>query len=51
MSAFEPSTVMAGLVPATHAFMARRFQDVSGRNECGHDVRGVCCGFSEAGAP
>jgi hypothetical protein len=41
MSALTSSTVMAGLVPATHAFMARRFQGVGGRNKCGHDVQ--CC--------
>ncbi len=46
MNALSPLTVMPGLVPCIHAFMARRFQDVDGRNECDHDrnmSEGRCC--------
>ena len=32
-----PSTVMPGLVPGIHAFIAPLPQDVDGRNKCGHD--------------
>ena len=31
-----PSTVMAGLVPAIHAFIAPLPKGVDGRNKCGH---------------
>ncbi|MEZ0171682.1 hypothetical protein [Microvirga sp. TS319] len=31
------SLVMPGLDPGIHAFPARCFEDVDGRNTCGHD--------------
>jgi hypothetical protein len=39
------SAVMPGLVPGPHAFSARRFEDVDGRNQCGHDDGATCSGF------
>jgi hypothetical protein len=44
------SSVMPGLVPGIHAFVAQRVQGVDGRNECGHDASGMCCGFAEGEA-
>ena len=32
--------VMAGLVPAIHAFIVAIMQDVDARNKCGHDDKG-----------
>jgi hypothetical protein len=29
---------MAGLVPATHVFLADKQQDVDARDKCGHDA-------------
>src|SRR6185437_7935080 len=43
--------VMAGLVPAIHAFDVARFEDVDARNKCGHDESAiVVAGISGAGA-
>jgi hypothetical protein len=42
-----PSTVMAGLVPAIHAFRALRLQDVDTRHKPGHDERVTCCVYAE----
>jgi hypothetical protein len=39
MSVLSFSTVMPGLVPGIHAFVARWFKDVDGRIKSGHDVR------------
>jgi hypothetical protein len=35
--AIHLSTVMPGLVPGIHAFLAERKQDVDGRDKPGHD--------------
>jgi hypothetical protein len=40
--------VMPGLVPGIHVFMAQWFQDVDGRNKCGHDGEGVIPGEPQA---
>ncbi len=50
MNVLTPSTVIPGLVPGTHVFTAQRFQDVDGRNGCGHDVLEACCIFSDGSA-
>jgi hypothetical protein len=46
MNVHSTATVMPGLVPGIHDFPAQQFQDVGGRNECGHDdsvaQRGAC---------
>jgi hypothetical protein len=42
-----PSIVMAGLVPAIHAFRTLRFQDVDTRDKPGHDERVTCCVSAE----
>ncbi|WP_162815624.1 hypothetical protein [Microvirga aerophila] len=41
------STVMAGLVPAIHAFQALRPQDMDTRDKPGHDERMTCCVSAE----
>ena len=44
------STVMAGLVPAIHAFRALRLQDVDTRDKPGHDENIMCCVIDEGSA-
>ena len=38
MNALMSSIVIPGLVPGIHVFATLWFQDVDGRNKCGHDV-------------
>jgi hypothetical protein len=47
MSVLPSSSVIPGLVPGIHVFATLWFQDVDGRNECGHDVRETCCECEE----
>jgi hypothetical protein len=44
MTRLSRSSVMAGLVPAIHAFRTLRFQDVDTRDKPGHDERVACHG-------
>jgi hypothetical protein len=45
MKVDSPSAAMPGLVPGAHACSARRFEDVNGRDRCGHDHGTLCCDF------
>ena len=37
MACFSRPSVMAGLVPAIHVFLASRIKDVDARHKAGHD--------------
>jgi hypothetical protein len=42
----QASAVMAGLVPAIHAFLAATVKDVDARDKRGHDASVQCCSLS-----
>jgi hypothetical protein len=56
---FRSAPVMAGLVPATHALLGVRLQDVGARDKPGHDSECFCqrprllqkSGFAATGVP
>jgi hypothetical protein len=43
MTSLTSSLVMPGLVLGIHALFAWRFEDVGGRNKCGHDGGVIGC--------
>jgi hypothetical protein len=47
MSLRVSSAVMAGLVPAIHALLAWRLEDVDTREKPGHDACVTCCVLAE----